>query len=375
MMVNQNHQMNDRLLDLRKFWDQLASNDPLWAVLSDPAKKDRRWALRDFMASGEREVALLFQRCSQLGLRPAAGRALDFGCGVGRLSQALARRFDRVTGVDISPDMVALARGLNQYPDSADYVCSFNRSLPELVTDPLDFVYSNIVLQHVPPDLAVGYIADCLGLLVPGGLLVFQLPSHRQDPSRSVTIPMTDAAYAAHVMLLEDPGSSAATAETLHWRVRVTNTSAHDWRQAEIGSLRLGNHWFDASGQFMRIQDDGRATLPQVLRAGESCDVTLELTAPSEPGTYIAELDVVHEGISWFADKRSKALRLQLPVIERSEPRASPVVTTMTEYPLPEYPQAELVSPGRTGPHGFTGGGARGEHHVPDVRRSTGRRP
>lgn len=334
--------MTDRLRDLRRFWDQLAANDPLWAVLSDPAKKDRRWALREFMASGEREVALLFQRCSQLGLPTAAGTALDFGCGVGRLSQALARRFERVIGVDISPEMVEIARRLNQYPDSTSYVCSFNRELPDLVSAPVDFIYSNIVLQHVPPDLAVGCIADCLRILAPGGLFVFQLPSHRQDPSGTVTVPMPDPAYDAQLALLEAPEVSVPSAGTLSWRVRVTNTGGSDWRQADIGSLRAGNHWFDATGRFMRIQDDARANLPQVLRADDACDVTLEMTAPAEPGTYWVEIDVVHEGVSWFTDKGSRPLRRQVQVTERLRSGSPAAAVTMTELPVPDYPQDVL---------------------------------
>ena len=76
------------------------------------------------MKTGEREIALLFHRLAALQLPVPHGQALDFGCGVGRLTQALARRVARVVGADISPVMIDLARRLNRYPDRAEYICT-----------------------------------------------------------------------------------------------------------------------------------------------------------------------------------------------------------------------------------------------------------
>ena len=112
--------MNNRLLDSQSLWDQHAATDPLWAVLAFPDKRGGRWTLQEFMKSGEREIALLFHRFAELQLPAPSRRALDFGCGVGRLTQALARRMERVLGADISPVMIDLARRLNRYPDRAE---------------------------------------------------------------------------------------------------------------------------------------------------------------------------------------------------------------------------------------------------------------
>lgn len=46
--------------------------------------------------------------------------ALDFGCGVGRLTQALAAHFDEVTGVDISPSMIKLAKKYSRHGDGCN---------------------------------------------------------------------------------------------------------------------------------------------------------------------------------------------------------------------------------------------------------------
>ncbi len=49
-------------------WEQLAQIDPLWAVLSEPDKKGRRWVAEEFLASGEAEVANLLADLEKLGV-------------------------------------------------------------------------------------------------------------------------------------------------------------------------------------------------------------------------------------------------------------------------------------------------------------------
>jgi hypothetical protein len=95
--------------------------------------------------------------------------------------------------------------------------------------------------------------------------------------------------------------------------VSIRNASDHRWDQSEAGSIRAGNHWRDREGA-MLIQDDGRAALPDVLSGGQTCRVILNATAPREAGEYQLEIDVVHEGISWFADKGSQTWRCRIIV-------------------------------------------------------------
>jgi SAM-dependent methyltransferase len=174
--------VTDATLTGQHYWDKHAAADPLWAVLSFADKSGGRWALDEFMGTGEREIALLFHRFAELQLRMPGRRALDFGCGVGRLTQALARRHQRVLGADISPVMIVTARRLNRYPERAEYLCTARAGLETLPDRSFDCIYSNIVLQHVAPETSVRYLHEFFRLLEPGGLLVFQLPSGRAGP-------------------------------------------------------------------------------------------------------------------------------------------------------------------------------------------------
>jgi tRNA/tmRNA/rRNA uracil-C5-methylase (TrmA/RlmC/RlmD family) len=98
--------MTDVLGKSRTFWDAHAERDPLWAVLSEAGKEERKWDVRRFFQTGVNEVALIFYQLDSHGVDVKNGCALDFGCGVGRLTQALAPRFERVVGVLSRSDSV-----------------------------------------------------------------------------------------------------------------------------------------------------------------------------------------------------------------------------------------------------------------------------
>lgn len=327
------------------FWDQHAAKDPLWAVLSFPEKQGGRWTLHEFMKNGEREIALLFHRFAELQLPAPRGQALDFGCGVGRLTQALARRMDRVIGVDISPVMIDLARRLNRYPDRAQYICSADTALESLPAGSFQCIYSNIVLQHVPPDISIHYLHEFFRLLGRGGLLVFQLPSHRESPVAAEIKAMPDAAYVGEIRLAAAAPATVAASAEFAMTLMVRNASKHAWRQPQVGPLALGNHWLDAAGEMMLLQDDGRSPLLQDVPPGLEWPVLLTMRAPSEPGTYVGEIDMVHEGVTWFGHKGSPTLRFTIEVTRNTIVNEGSATALMKEYAIPEYPEGVLPPP------------------------------
>jgi 2-polyprenyl-3-methyl-5-hydroxy-6-metoxy-1,4-benzoquinol methylase len=163
----------------QRAWERLARKDPLWAVLTDPRKRGRAWQEDEFFATGTREIATLFGYLEGRGIAPADHRlALDFGCGVGRLSRALATRFDEVHGVDASPTMIERARGLNaQAPGKMTFILNQAPDLAQLPSARYSFIYSNIVLQHIPYPASLTYVREFMRLVRPGGLVVFQTPT------------------------------------------------------------------------------------------------------------------------------------------------------------------------------------------------------
>jgi SAM-dependent methyltransferase len=164
---------------LGREWDELARGDALWEVLSDPERSDGRWQLEEFFASGKAEVEPALARARELGRPEAFGRALDFGCGVGRLTRALAEHFSECVGVDVSEQMVARARELNADRPNCEFVVNAAPDLRRFDDESFDLVYTSKVLQHMPsPELACAYVAELLRVVRPGGIAVFQLWTH-----------------------------------------------------------------------------------------------------------------------------------------------------------------------------------------------------
>ncbi|HSY54338.1 MAG TPA: class I SAM-dependent methyltransferase [Opitutaceae bacterium] len=166
-----------KLWQTRKHWDIFAQTDPYWAVLSEPAKRGGKWEPEDFFATGVAEIESLLRHAERC--RPGLARrdALDFGCGVGRLTQALAGRFERVTGIDISEEMLRLARRHDQHADSVRYQHNSKSDLGCLPDDSFDFVLSMITLQHIKLAYVRRYLRDFVRICRPGGVLLLQMPA------------------------------------------------------------------------------------------------------------------------------------------------------------------------------------------------------
>ena len=166
-----------RLSAVREYWDRQAHSDPMWAILTDPVRSGGRWNADEFFATGTHEVSVFMKRAETWRVPVSRRSALDFGCGIGRLSQALAGHFDHVYGVDISPKMIELAREHNRKGPRCEYVWNPSGGLKRFADGSIDMVYSWITLQHMRPRYARRYIREFLRVLAPGGLLVFQYTS------------------------------------------------------------------------------------------------------------------------------------------------------------------------------------------------------
>jgi SAM-dependent methyltransferase len=159
-------------------WEDLAAVDPFWAILSDPARRGRRWELEDFFRTGEADAERAVARARELGRPARRVRALDFGCGVGRVTRALAHRFAEAVGVDLSERMVEQARRLNAEVANASFLVNATPDLGQLEGASFDLVYSRIVLQHLPSRTDVfRYLEEFLRVVRPDGIVVFQLPA------------------------------------------------------------------------------------------------------------------------------------------------------------------------------------------------------
>jgi SAM-dependent methyltransferase len=174
-----------RLSTVQRYWDRQARADPMWAILTDPAKAGGRWDVDEFFATGTHEVGIFMAQAAAWGAPRSRRSALDFGCGIGRLTQALAEHFDHVYGVDISPKMIELAgmhNRRNRHAARCEYMCNPSGDLSHFADASIDMIYSWITLQHLRPRDARRYMFEFLRVLAPGGLLLLQYPSKPISP-------------------------------------------------------------------------------------------------------------------------------------------------------------------------------------------------
>ncbi|WP_271166258.1 class I SAM-dependent methyltransferase [Brevundimonas intermedia] len=161
-------------------WEEIARTNPYYGVLTDPRFKSDNLndeVLADFFRSGvqgiEHEVRWLRGRYPDF----APKSALDFGCGVGRLTRALASVTGDVFGVDISESMLVEAR--HNVPAGA----TFGRELPDRA---FDWIVSLIVFQHIPPERGYPLLKALMARLAPGGFVTLQFALYRDPRHASV---------------------------------------------------------------------------------------------------------------------------------------------------------------------------------------------
>lgn len=165
------------LEELQRNWEGLAQADPLWAICTDPTKRNSRWTREEFFATGRKEIDAVLGYAAGIGICiDRTLPALDFGCGVGRLTRALAEYFCECCGVDISPTMINLARELNRDHPRCHFLLNEDARLKSVQDSYFGFIYTSLVLQHIAEPHSHQYIAELVRVLKPGGVLVFQAP-------------------------------------------------------------------------------------------------------------------------------------------------------------------------------------------------------
>jgi len=155
-------------------WEYFGKNDPYFGVITrDVYKTDQlnQQTKKEFFASGESHVNWIFDIINHdlvAGFRPS--RALDFGCGVGRLVIPLGRRCDSVVGVDVSESMLHTA-ALNIKEHGLTNV-TFVKGDDKLsnLSGRFDFIHSFIVFQHIPQNRGVAILRRQIELLQDDGV-------------------------------------------------------------------------------------------------------------------------------------------------------------------------------------------------------------
>lgn len=157
---------------MRDFWDARAREDAYFFI--DDRRSYGDPDLAQFWSDGERDLDQILAMVSEQ-VRPA-DVVLDLGCGVGRLTRALAERAAQVYGLDISRQMLDLARRHNTHLQNVRWILSDGVSLAPLPDSSVDACVSHVVFQHIPdPSITLGYVREIGRVLRAGGWAAFQV--------------------------------------------------------------------------------------------------------------------------------------------------------------------------------------------------------
>jgi ubiquinone/menaquinone biosynthesis C-methylase UbiE len=169
-------------------WEDWGTVDPLFAILTESKYRHGGGDVDEFLLGGEGIVRDLLAQAEALGIGLHRDAALDFGCGVGRLTGGLSRHFAKVTGVDVAPSMVDAARQLLADRPNCEFTVNQFNDLRFIPDGTFDFVLSLLVLQHLDSTEAMqSLIREFVRVLRPGGAIVVQLPSY--VPANSIPLP------------------------------------------------------------------------------------------------------------------------------------------------------------------------------------------
>ena len=156
---------NERALENARYYVQSSTND---------------WDEREFFRTGEinvaNEIMPDMHRICGGSRSPLDLNMLEIGCGVGRMTRMLARIFGHVTAVDVSNEMLELAKRNLVGIDNISLVLGDGSTLAPIPSDSIDFAFSFIVFQHIPSfDVISSYCNETFRVLRPGSLFRFQV--------------------------------------------------------------------------------------------------------------------------------------------------------------------------------------------------------
>ena len=115
-------------------------------------------------------------------------KALEIGCGIGRILIPMTGIFGEVIGVDVSDEMVKLGKEKISNIKNCKILENSGSDLSFLEDNYFDFCYSFIVFQHIPEkSIVAGYITEVSRILKPNGVFRFQVRGITKSKPAEIT--------------------------------------------------------------------------------------------------------------------------------------------------------------------------------------------
>jgi ubiquinone/menaquinone biosynthesis C-methylase UbiE len=158
---------------MRADWNERAREDAHYYVAFGRREQDDD----EFLSTAADVIRNLEGELKRLPSAPSGAlRAIEVGCGPGRLMRPMSRHFGEIHGVDVSDEMIGQARvKLRDIPWAHVHHTS-GSDLARFPGNHFDFVYSYAVFQHIPSAAVVfSYLREIVRVLKPGGVAHLQI--------------------------------------------------------------------------------------------------------------------------------------------------------------------------------------------------------
>lgn len=209
-------------------WQRYGKEDPYYAVLStDKYRREHlnEQRLEEFFTSGRENIDYILNVIrTQLDPSYRPARALDFGCGVGRLVTALAPNVASVVGVDISPDMLQEAKRNCEARGLRNVELVLGDEELSRVEGQFDLITSYIVFQHIPVARGEALFRNLISHLQEGGVAAIHF-TYYTPSAASAAAAQEDAALPSPVRQLAGVPRKVAGKLKRYVREQVTRGS------------------------------------------------------------------------------------------------------------------------------------------------------
>lgn len=246
---------------MRQDWDDRARKNAFHYV----ASWQKEWDLKSFLTSGDDDVdRLVVPALARCGFLLSGKRMLELGCGAGRMTHSFARRFETVYAFDLSPEMLYRARQIHIEQNNILWLPTNGADLACVASHSMDFVFSYLVLQHLPKEtLALQYIREMLRVLQPGGVFFFQFNGSFAPTMNwrgRLAWGIVDVLWSARLSTLSRVTASAMGLDAA--------AAGRSWRGSAIPATTVAECVCTSSGQVLEISGENT---PMTWCCGAKC--------------------------------------------------------------------------------------------------------
>jgi len=196
----------DRIEEMRKLWNSRNKKSKFGFI--SYLQPGQEWDSAEFHLTGIRFVDRMVERFCDYGeVETSYASILEIGCGVGRFLKPLGCRFRKVTGVDVSKNMLKTAKKYCACLPNVSFVQNDGSSLAPIPDSTYDYCVSAGVFQHIT-DMAVilDYIREALRILKPRGVFLFNLREIEREllecKTSALKLPHLDSTKAFETVVL-----------------------------------------------------------------------------------------------------------------------------------------------------------------------------